>query len=157
MHPQDAQKSLDIIRRLQDRSIDEYVDHGFARPYVLTSALAVFIAFSAADLPDPWDGAVSTFAIVLALTVGAVSYRQARVRRRRTALEQLYHAAWVILFLVICVVFQLAAALAAVKLGIPAHHTIGAAATALTLVAIARPCAAVLKALARNAVAVKDR
>ncbi|GIH14749.1 hypothetical protein [Rugosimonospora africana] len=153
MLPRDAQDSLDTIHRLQDRSIDEYVDHGFARRYVLPSALMVFVAFASFDLPGPWN----TFAIALGLGLAAmvcVSWqRQARVHRRPTGLEQLYYLGAGIVFLVACVAFQVAAAVAAVKLGMPAHHTVAAAATALMVVATAYPARKALRAVARHAVA----
>ncbi|MCM2576927.1 hypothetical protein [Streptomyces meridianus] len=152
MIPDDAQDSLDTIRRLQSRSIDEYVDHGFARPYVLLSALAVFVMFASFDLSGPW----STFAVALGLGLAAavswVWQRRARVHRKPTGLELLYYLAAAIVFLAACVAFQVAAAVAALKLGMPAHHTVAAAATALAVVATARPARKVLKAVARRAV-----
>ncbi|WP_052371709.1 hypothetical protein [Amycolatopsis taiwanensis] len=153
MLPRDAQASLDTIQRLQGRSVDEYVDHGFARPYVLLSALAVFVAFASFDLPGPWD----TFAVALGLgliaTVSAIWQRRARVHRKPTGLELLYHLAAAIVFLVACVAFQVAAVVFAWKFGLPAQHTFAAAMTALMVVATARPARKVFRAVARHAVA----
>jgi hypothetical protein len=63
MTPDDAQTSLDDIRRLQDRTRDEYVRHGFSRPYMLASALALFIAFASFDLPAPHTVAAAALAL----------------------------------------------------------------------------------------------
>jgi hypothetical protein len=156
MFPPDARASLDAIRRLQGRSIDESVDHGFARPYVLLSALVVFVTFASFDLPRPW----STFAVALGLgsaALGAgVCRRGIRVHRRPTGPERLSHLAAAIVFLVACVAFQTAGAVAAVALGMPAHHTVAAAATALAVVATAGPVRRVFKAVARRAAAGTD-
>lgn len=157
MFPHNAQTSLDDIRRLQDRSLDESVDHGFARPYVLLSALMVFLTFASYDLPGPLD----RFAVGLGLgsfvVVAVICQRRARVHRKATGLELLYYLAAAIVFLVACIAFQIAAAVAAVKLGLPAHHTVAAAATALTFVATARPARKVFRAAARRAVAGTNR
>ena len=153
MFPHNAQASLDTIRRLQGRSIDEYVDHGFARPYVLLSALVAFVSFASFDLPGPWHRFAIALGLGLAAMVSAICQRRVRVHRKPTGLELLYYLAASIVFLVACVAFQLAAAVSAWKLGMPAHHTVAAAATALTVVATARPARKVFKAVARRAIA----
>lgn len=153
MFPGDARASLDTIRRLQGRSLDESVDHGFARPYVLLSALVVFVMFASSDLPSPWNRVAIALGFGLAAMVSVICQRRVRVHRKPTGLELLAYLAAAIVFLVICVAFQIAAAVAAVKLGMPAHHTVAAAATALTVVATARPARKVFKAVARRAVA----
>jgi hypothetical protein len=151
--PHDARASLDTIHRLQGRSIDESVDHGFARPYVLLSALVVFVTFASFDLPGPWDRFATALGLGLGAMASVICQRRTRVHRKPTGQERLFYLAAAIAFLVACVVFQIAAAVAAVKLGMPANHTVAAAATALTVVAVARPAGKVVKAVARHAVA----
>ena len=153
MLPRDAQDSLDTIHRLQDRSIDEYVDHSFARRYVLLSALVVFVAFASFDLPGPWNTFASALGLSLAAMVCYLWQRQARVHRKPTGLEQLYCLVAGIVFLMACVAFQIAAAVATLKFGMPAHHTVAAAAAALTFVATAGPARKAFKAVTRQAVA----
>lgn len=51
MNPQDAQASLDSIRRLQDRTREEIARQVFPLPYVIISSLGIFAGFAAADLP----------------------------------------------------------------------------------------------------------
>ncbi len=153
MFPSNARTSLDTIRRLEARSVEESVDHAFARPYMLLSALVVFVVFASSDLPGPWDGIVSALGLGLAAVVSFVSRRRVRVHRKLTGLEILYYAAATVVFLVTIVAFQIAAAVAAWKLGMPAQHTVAAAATALTVVATVRPARKIFKAVARHAVA----
>ena len=149
----DAQDSLDTIRRLQGRSVEEYVDHGFTGPYVLLSALVVFVSFASFDLPGPWNSLAIALGLGLAAMLSVICERRARVHRKPTGPELLYYLAAAIVFLMACVAFQIAAAVSAVKLGMPAHHTVAAAATALTVVATARPARKVFKAVARRAIA----
>src|SRR3954470_17997422 len=148
----DAQESLDTIHRLQGRSIDESVDHGFARPYVLLSALVVFVTFASFDLSDPCNRFAIALGPGLAAVVSCICQRRARVHRKPTGLEQLYYLAAALVFLLACVACQVAAAVAALGLGMPAHHTVAAAATALTVVATAGPARKVFRAVARQAV-----
>jgi hypothetical protein len=153
MFPHDAQASLDTIRRLQGRSIDESVDHGFARTYVLLSALIAFVMFASFDLPGPWNGFAIALGLGLAAMVSATCRRRVRVQRKPSGLELLFYLGAAIVFLVACVAFQVAAAVSAWKLGMPAQHTVAAAATALAIVVTARPGRRVFKAVARRAVA----
>jgi hypothetical protein len=153
MFPPDAQASLDSIRRLEGRSIDESVDHNFARPYVMLSALVVFIVFASFDLPGPWDRSAAALGLALSALLSVICRRRVRVHRKPTGLEILCCVAAAIVLLVVCTAFQIAAAVAAVELGMPAHHTVAAAATALTIVATTRPTRKVFRAVARRAVA----
>jgi hypothetical protein len=137
MTPHDAQASLDSVRRFRDRTVDEYVRHGFARPYVLSTALTVFIVFASFDLPNPWDAVAKALAVGLSVLQLLVYRRRAAVRMAPTGLELLYCAAMSVGIIVAYVAFQIAAVLAALRLGLPAHHTVAAAATALLIVATA--------------------
>lgn len=152
MTPYDAQASLDSIRRLQDRSIDEYVGQSFARPAVLVSALAVFVVFASFDLPDPWDNVAVALGLGLSLVPPLVQQRRASVHRRPTGLESLFCAVASMGIIVAYVAFQIAAVVATWKLGLPAHHTVAAAATALTIVATAGPARRVFRAVVRHGV-----
>ena len=147
MTPHDPQTSVEEIRRLQDRTRDEYVRHGFSRPYLLVTALAVFIMFASSDLPSPyWDNAVA--ALGLALTVGGllVHQRRASVRRRPTALELLFSVG-VGGVLVVVVSVSLGVAH---TLGLPAPNTFAAAVIALTVLGGANLTRPVYTAIVRR-------
>ncbi|HEY7488479.1 MAG TPA: hypothetical protein VH912_28815 [Streptosporangiaceae bacterium] len=135
MNPHDAQASLDGIHRLQDRTRAEYVRHGFARPYLVISALAMFIVLASFDLPSPWNTAAIGLGGGLAVGSLLVQQRRAPVSRRPTGLELLVCAAMSVGLLLLYVAFSIVAAIAHQKLGLPAHHTVAAAAITLTTVA----------------------
>jgi hypothetical protein len=130
----DAQASLNDIRRMQDRTRDEYVRHGFARSYVIAVAVVLFVAVAARDLPSPWDGGVSLLAVGVLVAMAVVQARRAAVRRQPGGLE------------VLVLVGAAAALLAALTgfvaasraLDLPAPYTMAAAALALTSVVAAR-------------------
>jgi hypothetical protein len=147
MTPHDPQTSVEEIRRLQDRTRDEYVRHGFSRPYLLVTALAVFIVFASSDLPTPyWNNAAAAFG--MALTVGSllVHQRRASVRRRPTALELLFSVgAGVVLLLVGSVCLGVAH-----TLDLPAPNTLAAAAIALAVLGGANLTRPVYTAIVRR-------
>ncbi|MFB9690524.1 hypothetical protein [Amycolatopsis plumensis] len=145
-----AQESLDTIHRLGRRTVDEYVDHTFARRYLLLSASAVFVVFASFDLPAPWDRLVLSAGLGIAVLAALLAHRDARVRRRLAGAELGWSLAAAAGFLVLCVAFQVAAAVLAVTAGLPAHHTLGAAATALTMVALVSPLRAGFRAVVRG-------
>jgi peptidoglycan/LPS O-acetylase OafA/YrhL len=125
--------SLDHIRRMQDRTRDEYVRQGFTRRSVIAVAIALFVAVASRDLPNPWDGVVSLLAAATLVTMAVVNVQRARIRRRAGRLE-------------LGVLAGAAAALLAVLLGaqaltealdLPAPYTIAGAAVALLSVAAA--------------------
>ena len=150
MSSRDAQACIDTIRRLERRTVDEYVDHGFAWPYLLLSALAVFLSFASFDLPAPWGRLAVSVSLGTTVLAALLVQRRARVRRRLTSAELWWYLAAAAVFLVLCVAFQIAAAVVAVTAGLPAQHTIGAAATALTLAALVPPGRASFRAVARR-------
>jgi hypothetical protein len=130
----DPQASLDDIRRMEDRTRDEYVRHGFARSNVVAVAVLLFIAIASRDLPNPWDGVVSLLAVGALVALAIVHARRAAVRRNPSGLE---------LLLLLGASGALLAALvgfvaAARALDLPAPHTFAAAALALTSVVAAR-------------------
>ena len=130
MTSHDPQTSLEEIHRLQDRTRDEYVRHGFSRPYLLVSALAVFLMFASHDLPNPyWNSAAAALGVALVVGGLVVHQRRAAVRRRPTALELLFSVTLGAVLLLIWAVFLGAAQ----TLGLPAPNTIAAAVIALVI------------------------
>jgi hypothetical protein len=93
MRPEEAQAALDDVRRRGDQSRAEYLRYGFSRPYLLVSALLLFISFASFDLPNPWGGAVLFPAVVLLVGMLTVCLRRATVRRPLTSGEALLAAA----------------------------------------------------------------
>jgi len=82
-----------------------------------------------------------------------ICHRRTRVHRKPTGLERLSYLAAAVVFLLACVAFHIAPAVAAVKLGMPAQHSVAAAATALMVVAAARPTRKIFRTIARHTVA----
>jgi len=147
MTPHDLQTSAEEIRRLQDRTRDEYLRHGFSRPYLLVSALAVFMMFASHDLPGPyWDSAAGALGAALLVGGLVVHQRRASVRRRPTALELLFSAAIGAVLLLICAVFLGAAR----TLDLPAPNTVAAAAIALAILLGANLTRPVFTAIVRR-------
>ena len=89
MRPEDAQAALDDVRRRGDQSRAEYLQYGFSRPYLLVSALLLFISFASFDLPNPWGGAVLFPAVALLAGMLVVYLRRASVRRPLTSRDAL--------------------------------------------------------------------
>ncbi|GAB3569544.1 hypothetical protein GCM10027445_21560 [Amycolatopsis endophytica] len=152
MSSREAQTSLDTIRSLGRHTVDESADHGFAWRYLVLSVVAVFLVFASFDLPGPWDRLVVATGLGLSVLAALRMRRGARVHRRLTGPERRWYLAAAVVFLVLCVGFQVAAAVLAVTTGLPAHHTIGAAATALTLAALVPAGRARFRAVARASV-----
>lgn len=150
MTPDDAHTSLDDIRRLQDRTRDEYVRHGFAYPYLLISALGLFIAFASFDLPVPWSTVVALAGVGVAVGVLPVHQRRASIRRKPTGPELLFHVAGAAGLIAAYVAFSIAAVVAHLRFGMPAPHTVAAAALALTTLACARPARRALQSIIRH-------
>jgi hypothetical protein len=130
----DPQASLDDIRRMQDRTRDEYVRHGFARSNVIAVAVLLFVAIASRDLPNPWDGAVSLLAVGVLVAMAIVHARRAPVRRQPSGRELL-----VMLGASAALVGALIGFVAAAHaLDLPAPYTFAAAALALTSVVVAQ-------------------
>jgi phosphatidylserine synthase len=142
----DPQTSIDQIRRLQDRTRDEYVRHGFSRPYLLVLALAIFVMFASHDLSGPWDSVVGLLGAALLVAGLLVHQRRASVRRRPTALEALFSLVVGGVLLLICAVFLGAAH----SLDLPAPNTIAATAIALAIVCGAQLTRPVFTAIVRR-------
>jgi ABC-type Co2+ transport system permease subunit len=150
MNPHEARVSLDDIRRLQDRTRDAYVRHGFSRTSLLIMALAMFVMIASLDLPSPWPTVGLGIGLGLLAGLGLAQQRRAPVRRRLTWPEALYCAGTAAVFLVALVAFELPAALAVLTLDLPVQHTISGAALAATFLAGAGPVRRGFAAIVRN-------
>lgn len=138
MNPDEARGSLDDIRRLQDRTRGEYIRHGFARPYLLTSVFGLFIALASFDFPSPWQLIVFLLGEGVMVGVVIVQRRRAPVRRNPTAPVVLFNVGVGVALLAVYVAYSIAAALGVQAFDLPMQHTIVAAAVTLTvLVAVA--------------------
>jgi predicted permease len=128
----DLQASLDDIRRMQDRTREEYVRHGFARSYVIAVAVGLFVVIASRDLPHWWDSVVSLLGVGALIALAVVNGRRATVRRRAGRSE-------VVILVVAGVVLlgALAGFLAAAHgLDLPAPNTWAGAALALSSIVI---------------------
>ncbi|SIM85976.1 hypothetical protein [Micromonospora cremea] len=138
MKPQDAQLSLDDIRRLQDRTREQIVGQSFVRSHVPLAALGLFAGLASVDLQNPWRTATLLFGFGLFVGVGIVHEHRTLVQRKPTGLEWLF---WVGLSagpMLLFGVFRIAAWawLALPSQGLLSQGTLAAAATAATFVAI---------------------
>ncbi|MEV8637228.1 hypothetical protein AB0395_36860 [Streptosporangium sp. NPDC051023] len=149
---QDAQSTLDDIRRLQDRTHDELVRHAFALPYMLLMALGIFITYASTDLQSPWDDVVLLLGTGLYVGVIIVHTRaklcRASVRPRSisTPLEMVFYLGWAFSPLLAF----LASESAAEALDLPARGTLAAAVTAVTFVAAMPLTRRIAKAVMRQ-------
>lgn len=139
MNPEEARGSLDDIRRLQDRTRGEYVRHSFARPYMLMSALGLFIALASLDFPQPWQTTVFLVGEGILVAVALLHRRRAPVRRKPTALELLFQVAMGVVLIAVYIAYSIAVSLGAFEFGLPMQHSIAAAALALTSLAAVVP------------------
>ena len=138
MDLQDAQSTLNDIRRLQNRTRDELVRHTFALPYMVLMAVGIFVGYASTDLQAPWDDVVLVLGFGLFMGVVIVQHLRmcrASVRPRSlwapTGLELLFYLGWAASPLLLF----LASASATETLDLPAQGTLAAAVTALTFVA----------------------
>ncbi|GAA0290410.1 hypothetical protein GCM10010302_31190 [Streptomyces polychromogenes] len=130
MTPHDAQTALNAIQHRQEQTYDAYMRHAYSRPYLIVSALGLFAVCSSFDLPNPWNTAAVLGGNALALGGLYVHQRRAAVRRKLAAPEALFYAVAGMALLA----FFWAMAITAYFLGLPARHTLAAAATALVAV-----------------------
>jgi hypothetical protein len=129
-----AEASLDDIRRMQDRTREEYVDQGFARRSVVAVAVALLIVVAARDLPDPWDGVVGLLAAGALVAMAVTNVRRATVRRHPGRRE---------LLLLLGAAAALLAAIVGIRaathaLGLPAPHTVAGVMVALMSIVAAQ-------------------
>ncbi|MGW4470719.1 hypothetical protein ACWENQ_13690 [Nonomuraea sp. NPDC004354] len=147
MDPQNAQSSLDDIRRLQDKTRDAIVRQMFPLPYVVVSALGIFAGFAAIDLPRPWSIAGTLLGFGLYAGIGIVYAHWASVRRKATSEEV---GIYVALTVGLLLVFAVTRIVAFFVFGVPAHGlpsqaTVAGAASAVTYVAIIPVARRILK------------
>ncbi|MGP3958168.1 hypothetical protein ACTWPT_19350 [Nonomuraea sp. 3N208] len=96
MNPHDAQSSLDDIRRLQEKTRDEYIRQGFALPYVVASAIGLFISFGSVDLERPWSTVANVVGVIVFVVAGIVQAHRTAVRRKPAAPDVLVFAGWLV-------------------------------------------------------------
>ncbi|TMR21719.1 hypothetical protein ETD86_14340 [Nonomuraea turkmeniaca] len=137
MNPHDAQSSLDDIRRLQDKTRDEYIRQGFALPYVLASAAGLFIWFTSVDLERPWSTVANVVGIILFVAAGIVQAHRTAVRRKPAVPDVVLFAGW---FVGLMIAFGLFRIIGFVLFDLPAsgfvsQGTFAAAGMAATYVA----------------------
>jgi hypothetical protein len=152
MNQHDAQASLDDIHRLQDRTRQQIVRQSFALPRVVISALGLFTAFAAIDLPRSWSFVIMALGILLYASVGIVYEHRASVRRKVTREEVLFHGG---LLACIVVAFSVGriAAFALFDLppqGLLSQATAGAFVAAVAYVAATPVNRSILKSIVRQ-------
>ncbi|SCF05292.1 hypothetical protein GA0070607_4920 [Micromonospora coriariae] len=138
MNPQDAQFSLDDIRRLQDRTQEQIVRQPFARSSVPLAALGLFAGLASVDLQNPWRTAAVLLGFGLFAGVGIVHEHRALVQRKPTGLEWLFWVGLSAGLMLLFGVFRIVAWawLALPSQGLLSQGTLAAAATAATYVVI---------------------
>jgi hypothetical protein len=139
MNPQDAQRSLDDIRRLQGRTREQIVRQSSTRSYVPFAALGLFAGLASVDLQNPWRTVVLLLGFGLFAGVGIVHEHRALVRRKVTALEGLYWVGLSAALMLLFGAFRIAAWawLALPAQGLWSQGTLAAAAAAASYVAMA--------------------
>ncbi|MEV4063274.1 hypothetical protein [Nonomuraea dietziae] len=133
MNPQDAQSSLDSIRRLQDKTREEIVRQMFPLPYVAISALGILAGFASIDLPRPWSIIGNLLGFGLYAGIGIVYSHWASVRRKPTGQEMGIYLA---LSAVLLLVFGISRIAAFFLFGVPSHGLLSQAAIAGTVTAV---------------------
>ncbi|RSS53602.1 hypothetical protein EF912_17940 [Streptomyces sp. WAC07061] len=146
MTAHDAQTALDAIRHRREQTLNAYVRHAYARPYLVVSALGLFTVCSSFDLPSPWNTAAVLAGNALALGGLFVHQRRAPVRRKAAGSQVLFYGVAGVLLLVLF----WTAAVAAYFLGLPARHTLAAAVTALAAVAASYALRPVVESVIRR-------
>jgi hypothetical protein len=127
MTSDDAQAALDDIHRRQSQTRDAYARQGFSRPYVLITALMIFLVCTSFDLPTPWNGAMILPLAALVAWQFVLHRRRSAVRRRPSIVEQLFALA--VAGILVGAFACLSAA--AEALGTPVPHTLAGAVLAL--------------------------
>jgi predicted permease len=133
MDSEDARRSLADMRRLQDRTLQEYIRRTFSRPGVLLLALGLFIVCASFDLPGRWDTAAVVLGDALIFAVIVVGYARASVRRKPNGAE----VGIVLAVSAVLLTGFVALLIAGRLLGLPEPYTIAAAVTALAYVLLA--------------------
>ncbi|MFI9590965.1 hypothetical protein [Nonomuraea sp. NPDC052265] len=152
MNQHDAQTSLDDIHRLQETTRKQIVHQSFALPRVAVSALGIFVALAAIDLPSPWYFVGAALGVVVYASVGIVYEHRASVRRKATGLEALFHGG---LLACVMVAFAIGRIAAFALLDLPPHGLLsqagaGAVVAALAYVAATPVNRSIMKAIVRR-------
>jgi hypothetical protein len=137
MNPYDAQSSLDDIRRLQDKTRDEYVRQGFALPYVVASAMGLLIWLASIDLERPWNIVANVVGLVLFVGAGIVHPHRATVRRKPGVPDTVLFTGWMFGLMMAFGLFRIVGwtLLDLPAQGFASQATFAAAAVAVTYVA----------------------
>ncbi|MFH9012401.1 hypothetical protein ACH4C6_13555 [Streptomyces sp. NPDC017943] len=146
MTSDDAQAALDDIRRRQDQTRHAYARQGFSRPVVLIAASMIFLVCLSFDLPTPWNGAMIVPLALLAAAQWVLHRRSSAVRRRPSAVEQVFALA--VTAILIGTFMGLSAAASAA--GAPAPHTLAGVVLALASVPGAQWTRSLFEALVRK-------
>ncbi|AVT33566.1 hypothetical protein C6361_33605 [Plantactinospora sp. BC1] len=138
MNPNDAQLSLDDIRRMQDRTREQMVRQRFTPTYVPLAAVGLFAGLVSVDLENPWRTAAILLGFGLFLGVGIVQEHRSLVGRKPTALEGLFWAGLATGLMLLFGIARIAAWawLALPPEGLMSQGTLAAAVTAAAYVAI---------------------
>ncbi|MEW9530358.1 hypothetical protein [Microbispora sp. NPDC049125] len=152
MNQHDAQTSLDDIHRFQDRTREQIVRQSFALPRVVVSALGLFIALAAIDLPHSWNLVALALGMALYAGVGIVCEHRAAVRRKATRQEALFHGG---LLACVMVAFGIGRIAAFALFGLPpqgplSQATAGAIVAALAYVAATPVNRSIMKSIVRQ-------
>ncbi|MFC5816957.1 hypothetical protein [Nonomuraea harbinensis] len=134
MNQHDAQASLDDIHRLQDRTREQIVRQSFALPRVVISALGLFTAFAAIDLPRPWNFVGLALGWAVYAGVGIVHEHRASVRRKPTPPEVLFHGGLLACIMVAFIVGRIASF---ALFDLPSQGLLSQAAAGATVAALA--------------------
>lgn len=132
MSQYDARRSLEDIDRYGDSTRDAYVRHSYSAPYVVSSAVALLLVYSALELPSPWRMVLTLAGLAICAAAVVMLCRRAPVRRRPSAAELgLYVAVGIVL-----IVVYGAARIGAYLLGLPVPGIIAAAVLAAASVVV---------------------
>lgn len=153
----DAQASLEGIRRMRERSAEEYVRHMYSWPYMLATAFGIFLVFASFDLPGPWDDVVMWSGLGITVVVPMVLRRRAAVHRRPGGVETAWSLAVAGAMIMMYVVVQTAAVIATLALGMPAPHTVAATVMAVFVLASTRLARRVSTAIVLQSMAARER
>ncbi|GGU93382.1 hypothetical protein GCM10010182_06150 [Actinomadura cremea] len=150
MDPKDAHIALADVERLQERTREEYVRQHFARPYLLVTALGVFVALASSDLPSPWGTPVFLLGEGMLIGAAVLQRRRAAVRRKANASEGLFVLGGAVAVLAAYIAFNIVTALGVLSFGLPAPRTFAAAAVALLFLAAAGPARRIFASAVRR-------
>ncbi|MBE1532709.1 hypothetical protein [Actinomadura algeriensis] len=150
MNPDDARTALADAHRLQERTRDEYVRQQFTWPYMLATALGIFIAFGSTDLPEPWDTVAFLAGEGIFIGAAVMQRRRAAVRMKANVGDGLFVIIGAFAVLLAYIGFNVVTSLGVLSFDLPAPRLFAAAALALLFLAVAGPARRLYGALLRN-------